>query len=629
MTHAPCSTALKRPLALLLGALTLAACSQPAPQGQSGTPTPDDPYLNAGDQSWTSPVSNGALTLDPGSNNLSFENWTSASNGWGPIERDRSNGEKNAGDGRTLTLAGKTYAKGFGVHASSSMTFNLAAKCSAFTSDIGIDDEVGNKGSAVFQVFADGSKIYDSGKLTGSSAIKSLKVDVTGKKELKLVVTDAGDGLSYDHADWAAPTLNCSGQTGGPLTLKSVTVKVPSGLNAAPFDQSRTLKVPDGYAVSVYARIDKARFMQPLPNGDLLVSQPSTGKVMLVKPGANGAGAVSTFTQGLKNPHDMVLHTIGSTTYLYLAESNRVTRSVYQSGDTTRKSVQTVVDNLPDASTAELKGSYAHGLKNIALDSNHKLYVSVASATNQNPSDVTAAFKRAAIYQYNADGSGRRLFAQGIRNAEGLAFAPGSNDLWVVVNNRDNIAYPFHNDWQNDGTGDDFGKVIQSYVDNHPPEEFIKVRDGGNSGWPYCNPNPDAGLNNMPFDRDVENNADGSKLDCAKADRITKGIQAHSAPLGLSFWQGSNAPASLKGGALAALHGCWNCSAFVGHKVIAFPWTAGGLPGQEQELVSGWVTNATSKIRWGRPVDVVPDASGNLLISDDFANAVYKLTPGN
>ena len=597
-------------VAAALGALlTLSACSQSTLQSQKD--------LDTGERSGTAET-RGLLSLQA-INDLSDLTWTSATNGWGPVEKDLSNGEKAAGDGKPLTINGVSYARGLGVHANSAVVYSLGKACTRLTARVGVDDEVGNRGSVSFRVYADGQKLYDSGTLTGRNSSRKLGVNLTGKQQLKLVVTDAGNGRSYDHADWLDPRLECQAQTNPPGTPQTVTVKVPSGLGSAPFDRPRTLKVPAGFGVSVYARITKARFMQPLPNGDLLVSQPSTGKVLLVRPGKDGAGVVSTFASGLKNPHDLVLHAVSGVSYLYLSESSRVTRSVYQRGDTTRRAAQTVVANLPDSSTPELKGAYAHALKNIALGPDHKLYVSVASATNQSPADVTAAFKRAAIYQYNADGSGGRLFAEGIRNAEGLAFAPNSSALWVVVNNRDNIAYPFHNDWQQDGTGDDYGKIIQSYVDNHPPEEFIKVRQGGNYGWPYCNPNPDSGLDHMPFDRDVQNNADGSKLDCSRADRVTKGIQAHSAPLGLSFWKGS---------AVTALHGCWNCSRFVGHKVVYFPWTAAGLPGKEQDLVSGWVTNAANKERWGRPVDVVPDADGNLLISDDYAHAIYKLSSG-
>ncbi len=615
--------------ALALGLLTLlAACGQ-GPRAATSAPGAD-PYLDGADHHWTDTAPLAAQGIVSGSNEVSALSWTAATNGWGPVERNRSNGETGAADGHTLTLAGRTYSSGLGVHANSSVTYALNGQCSALTADVGLDDEIDHqsKGSVVFQVFADGVKRYDSGRMTGSSATKGINVGVTGARELRLVVTDAGDGLSYDHADWANAKLSCSVPPAGPVGASvNVTVAVPASMRAAPFDVTRTLKVPPGFKVSVYARINQARFLLPLPNGDLLVSQPSSGKVLLVRPNAAGEGVVTDFATNLRSPHDLVLDTQGSSTYLYVAESQRVTRSVYVTGDTARRAAQTVVGNLPDASTPELKGAYAHALKNIALDDNHRLYVSVASATNSDPSDVTGSFRRAAIYAYNADGTGGRLFAQGLRNAEGLAVLPGSNTLWVAVNNRDNIAYPYHNDWQGDGSGDDYGKVIQSYVDNHPPEEFTSVRDGGNYGWPFCNPNPDAGVDSMPFDRDVQNNADGSRLNCGGADRITKGIQAHSAPLGLSFLQNSRVPAAYRNGAVISLHGCWNCSKLVGNKVIYFPWTAQGAPGAELDLVSGWVTDATNKVRWGRPVDVVPDAAGNLLISDDYANAVYRLSP--
>lgn len=151
------------------------------------------------------------LAIDPGDNSLIFEPFTEVSNGWGPVERNRSNGEQGASDGRTLTLNGRTYEQGFGTHAGGSMTFDLAGKCTVFTSDVGVDDEVGGNGSVIFQVFADGTKIYDSGVMTGASATKQIRESVAGKRELRLVVTDAGDGNAYDHADWAEPRLlGCS-----------------------------------------------------------------------------------------------------------------------------------------------------------------------------------------------------------------------------------------------------------------------------------------------------------------------------------------------------------------------------------------------------------------------------------
>jgi NPCBM/NEW2 domain len=138
---------------------------------------------------------------------LSNLTWTSATNGWGPVERDRSNGEQAAGDGRTMSVRGNPYSKGLGVHAASDISFNLGGQYSTFLTDVGLDDETGGQGSVTFQVFVDGSKLYDSGVVTGTSAVKSVNVNVAGKSTLRLVVTDAGDGNAFDHADWANARL--------------------------------------------------------------------------------------------------------------------------------------------------------------------------------------------------------------------------------------------------------------------------------------------------------------------------------------------------------------------------------------------------------------------------------------
>ncbi len=396
-------------------------------------------------------------------------------------------------------------------------------------------------------------------------------------------------------------------------------VQVPSSMRFAPFDVDRYLKVPPDFSIAVYARINNARFMAIAPSGDLLVSQPSTGKVKLVRPNSHGNPLISDFVTGLCKPHDLVFHTIDSTTYLYIAESHRINRFIL--GDTTAHDREVVIAGLPDSSTPELQGAYGHELKNIALDSDHKLYVSIASTCNACLEDTLSDPVRGAIYQYNANGTNRRLFARGLRNAEGLAFAPGTHDLWVVVNNRDNIAYPY------DDGGGKYGQVIPSYVDNHPPEEFTRVRDGGNYGWPFCNPNPDHGLNTMPFDPDYELNAEGH-VDCSTMDRILKGIPAHSAPLGLTFLKGRNFSRLYRPGVVIALHGSWNRQKKIGYKVIYFPWNKERQrPGRRMTLVSGWLNHDTQEV-WGRPVDVAVDLQGNLLISDDFSGTIYKLIPG-
>jgi glucose/arabinose dehydrogenase len=397
-----------------------------------------------------------------------------------------------------------------------------------------------------------------------------------------------------------------------------VKVEVPASMRTGVFSQDRYLNVPPNFSISVLARVPGARFMAYAPNGDLLVSQPSGGRIWLVRPQPGADPQVSVFASGLRNPHDMVFHTIDAKTYLYVAESNQINRYTYTAGDTTAKDREIVVKNLPDASTPELGGNYGHQLKNIALDSNHKLYVSIASTCNACLSDTQSNPVRGSIYQYDANGQNGRLFARGIRNAEGLAFVPGTNDLWIAINNRDNIAVP-------DPSSPNYKKVITSYVDNHPPEEFTKVRDGGNYGWPFCNPNPDSpsGLDNMPFDRDVEFNADG-KVDCGKMDRVIKGIQAHSAPLGMLFLQDTAFTPAYKTGAVIALHGSWNRSNPTGYKVIYFPWdSASQLPGGQLDLVTGWLTGGNP---WGRPVDVAVDPLGRLAISDDSSGTVYRLS---
>ena len=400
-------------------------------------------------------------------------------------------------------------------------------------------------------------------------------------------------------------------------------VQVPPSMRSAPFDIQRTLNLPPNFQIAVYARIPGARFMVIAPNGDLLVSQPGDGKVVIVRPNLSGDPLISDFVTGLRKPQDIVFHTVGTTTYVYISESHQINRFIYNSGDLTAHDRQIVVANLPDSSSPELHGVYGHELKNMILDANDKLYVSIASTCNACIEDTVSDPIRGAIYQYNADGSSGRLFARGLRNAEGLAMLPGTNDLWVAVNNRDNLAYPLQ-----DTTGS-YGQVVQSYVDNHPPEEFTQVRDGGNYGWPFANPNPDtaSGYDNMPFDLDVQFNADGH-VALSNLDRINKGIQAHSAPLGLTFLQNSAFPSAYRAGAVVGLHGSWNRSQKTGYKVIYFPWNSTTqTPDRQADLVTGWL-NDTDQTFWGRPVDVVVDLQGNLLISDDASGTVYKLIYG-
>ena len=138
----------------------------------------------------------------------------SVTNGWGPYEKDMSNGEQAAGDGRTLTLNGTTYARGLGVHAASDISYTVPSGCTTFTAAVGIDDEVGSNGNVIFQALVNGSVQFDSGALTGTSATKTVSVPVTGGAALRLLVATNGS-TDYDHADWADAKLTCGTSGGG------------------------------------------------------------------------------------------------------------------------------------------------------------------------------------------------------------------------------------------------------------------------------------------------------------------------------------------------------------------------------------------------------------------------------
>jgi hypothetical protein len=166
----------------------------------------------AGSSSSPPPPNNGGGTPPPpGGTGLtkyvSDMTWTSSTNGWGPAERNRSNGDRGATDGRTITLQGVAYAKGIGAHAASDIRVS-ATGCSRFQSAIGIDDEVGSSGNAIFEVWKNGIKAYSSGAMTGSTATKTVDIALSSVNELRLVVLTNGV-LNSDHADWADARLTC------------------------------------------------------------------------------------------------------------------------------------------------------------------------------------------------------------------------------------------------------------------------------------------------------------------------------------------------------------------------------------------------------------------------------------
>ncbi|MEU9095179.1 NPCBM/NEW2 domain-containing protein [Streptomyces sp. NPDC048428] len=145
----------------------------------------------------------------PGGGYLSDLPQLSAANGYGPVEKDTSNGESAAGDGHPLTIGGEVYAKGLGVHAASAVEYYAGGACSTVTARVGADDEKGAKGSVAFEIWSDGTKAASTGVLTNAMAARSVSADVSGAQVVRLVVTDGGDGVDSDHADWADLRITC------------------------------------------------------------------------------------------------------------------------------------------------------------------------------------------------------------------------------------------------------------------------------------------------------------------------------------------------------------------------------------------------------------------------------------
>jgi glucose/arabinose dehydrogenase len=345
----------------------------------------------------------------------------------------------------------------------------------------------------------------------------------------------------------------------------------------APSADVATIRLPPGFAIEVFARdLGFARFMTLDPRGTLLVSVPRAGRVLALPDddGDGRADAVRPVVEGLDLPHGLAF----LDGRLHVAETGRVLRFEY---DPVARRVQgdptVVVPDLPR------RGS--HWTRTITFGPDRHLYVAVGSSCN-NCEERDG--RRAAVYRYRADGAEGKPFATGLRNAVGLAFRPGTGELWATVNGRD---------W----LGDD-----------RPAEYVTRLDEDGFYGWPYCHwtvtgllPDPDLSGDDR----------------CRAALRPTVLYQAHTAPLGLAFYTGAQFPPDYRGSLLVALHGSWNRSMPVGYKVIRVRLD-GPVPVAE-DFATGWLAGDRS---WGRPVDLAVAPDGSLFLSDDGLGAVYRIT---
>jgi glucose/arabinose dehydrogenase len=362
------------------------------------------------------------------------------------------------------------------------------------------------------------------------------------------------------------------------------------------------------------------------PEGDLLVSTPDDGKVMELRPDAAGTATVTTLLTGLTSPQGLAFAKLDGREVLYVAESDQIDRYPWGSGAIA--GARTVIAaNLPDTDPG---GDDVHRAKDVTVAAGGTVYFNVGSSSNANPDDRAMTPQRAVIMAVSPDGTGLRVAERGVRNGEGLAVAPNGT-VWTAVNERDNIPYPAHGPYGS--SGDAFGQVIQAYVDNHPPDEVVPVTAGRDLGWPYCDPDQDGSrpagsLADVPLTANAVTNPGGTVMDCAKLAPVEAGLPAHSAPLGMTFLEGSTVTGAWSGGAVIAVHGSWDRQPPQQPAVLWLAWNAAkGTLEPAVTLVSGFENGNGSF--WGRPVDAVPGPGGALYVSDDTAGAVYRLAPAS
>jgi glucose/arabinose dehydrogenase len=369
----------------------------------------------------------------------------------------------------------------------------------------------------------------------------------------------------------ATPTTEPSAATVTSTTIAETTTSPPTtATQVVPPQQQVTL--PPGFTISVYAEnLGTPRFMAYSPEGVLHVTDQRGGRVLAL-PDANGDG-VADETQivlsGLNRPHGITFHQ-GA---LYVGETDKIVK--FERAGAGWGDKQVLVSGIPTG---------GHGTRTVIFGQDGKMYVSIGSSCNVCEESSPL---RAAVWQYNADGSDGKLYTKGLRNAVGLTLRPDSNEIWASNNGRDML-------------GDDL-----------PPETINVLEEGADFGWPRCH----AGRIVDP-DYGVQGGCDGVKAPAVE-------MQAHSAPLGLRFYDGQMFPADYQGNLFVAFHGSWNRSEPTGYKIVRVPVDQSGKAGAVQDFATGWLQPDGDS--WGRPVDLIVAPDGSLMVSDDAGSRVYRI----
>jgi glucose/arabinose dehydrogenase len=381
---------------------------------------------------------------------------------------------------------------------------------------------------------------------------------------------------------------------------------------ADPWPQGTHPTPAAGLAATAYGTgLDHPRWLYVLPNGDVLVAEtnkpedapketgikakvagmvqkkagagvPSPDRITLLRGlDANGAAASKTvFLQGLHSPFGMAL--VGNN--LYVANADALWRFPYKAGATSIEAAGAKVLDLP-------AGINHHWTKNvIASPDGRKLYITVGSNSNVGENGMEIELGRAAIWEYDIASGKSRIYASGLRNPQGMSFEPQTKALWVSVNERDEL-------------GNDL-----------VPDYMTAVKDGAFYGWPYSYYGQHVDTRVKPQQPDM----------VAKAVAPDYGLGAHTASLGMSFYDASLLP-QYKGGALVSQHGSWNRKPRAGYELVFVPFANGKPSGPPQEVLKGFLSEDGRA--YGRPVGVAVDKSGAILLADDVGNVVWRITP--
>jgi glucose/arabinose dehydrogenase len=357
-----------------------------------------------------------------------------------------------------------------------------------------------------------------------------------------------------------------------------------------PIPSQPILKVPNGFQVNIYAEgLDQPRWLALTPEGDVLVTETRQNRITLLQDLDNDGIAEQTKifadeSNGLDIPFGMAF----TQDYFFLGNHNGVRRYPYQQGQNKLQGRGEIIASLPGG------GYRQHWTRNVIISPEQdKLYVSIGSRSNVSVEDLP----RASIQLMNLDGSNQETFAYGLRNPVGLDFHPVTNQLFTTVNERD-------------GLGDDL-----------VPDFFTQVRQGGFYGWPYSY------LSSKMLDpRHVKQ--DKSTNSQLVSQTITPDVlfQAHSAALGLQFYDGTTFPQKYQNGAFVAFRGSWNRSQGTGYKLVFIPFDASGKPlGYYEDFLTGFLTNPSIPTTWGRPVGVLVLPDGSVLFTEEANGRIYRL----